>query len=261
VTKENLLHIHDYLERIAYQGELTPSLQTLQALQMAHLLTVPFENLSIHAPEPIILNDKALFEKIVERRRGGFCYELNGLFTALLRALGFDVIKLSAGVAMENGRYTPYFDHMLLMVTLDERWLVEVGFGDSFRQPLRVADQGVQAQNGRFYQLIPHGDTYTLMEKKGNKDWAPQYRFNLTAYEYSDYATMCHHNQTSPESHFTKGRICTLATVNGRKTLSELRFITTSLDGDRHEQQLADEMAFAQMLEIHFGIRINQFKR
>ncbi len=125
-----------YLQRINYDGPLAPSAETLRQLHLAHLLSVPFENLSIHRHEPIVLNDDALFEKIVRRRRGGFCYELNGVFAALLRSLGFNVTMLSAEVANNEGEFGEPFDHMTLMVTLDERWLADVGFGDSFREPL-----------------------------------------------------------------------------------------------------------------------------
>src|SRR4030095_1025369 len=113
-------NIEAYLKRINYSGSLEPTPETLRALQVAHLLAVPFENLSIHAGEPIVLNDDALFDKIVENRRGGFGYEANGLFAGLLRALGFDVTMLSAGVAKKEGGFGPDFDHMPLMVTLGE---------------------------------------------------------------------------------------------------------------------------------------------
>ena len=92
------MDVNAYLKRISYQGSRSPTAETLRALQVAHLRAVPFENLSIHNSEPIVLNDEALFTKVVERRRGGFCYECNGLFAALLLALGFDVIMLSAEV-------------------------------------------------------------------------------------------------------------------------------------------------------------------
>ena len=113
------MDIKAYLERINYHGSLAPTADTLRDLQVAHLLAVPFENLSIHAKEPIVLEDEALFTKIVERRRGGFCYEANGLFAALLRALGFDVRMLSAEVANGEGGFGPAFDHMALMVSLE----------------------------------------------------------------------------------------------------------------------------------------------
>src|SRR5262245_17464015 len=140
-----------YLDRINYRGPLNGDAETLRQLHLAHLRSVPFENLSIHAGEPIVLNDKALFEKIVKRRGGGFCYELNGLFSALLRSLGFKVDKLSAQVANASG-FSCDFDHMTLLVTLDERWLADVGFGESFVEPLRLDERGAQIQDGRTYR-------------------------------------------------------------------------------------------------------------
>src|SRR5438552_2368577 len=140
------MNIDAYLKRINYRGSLAPTAQTLQQLQVAHLLTVPFENLSIHSAEPIILGDDALFEKIVVRRRGGFCYELNGLFAALLRELGFEVAMLSAQVADAQGTFGPDFDHMTLLVNQDERWLADVGFGDSFSEPLLLDSRQEQVQ-------------------------------------------------------------------------------------------------------------------
>jgi N-hydroxyarylamine O-acetyltransferase len=218
------------------------------------LLSVPFENLSIHANEPIVLETEALFEKIVRRRRGGFCYELNGLFAALLRALGFEVAMLSARVANGEGGYTPEFDHMALLVTLDECWLVDVGFGDTFRQPLLLDDQNVQGQNGRAYRLDLDGEQRILWERKQGDDWKAQYRFSLQPYQFSDYEEMCHYHQTSPESHFRKSRVCSRATPEGRLTLSDMRFISTTLSGDRHERVVQGEEEYAMMLNEHFGI-------
>ena len=101
------MDIRDYLKRMNYQGSLEPTLQMLQALQMAHLLAIPFENLSIHYGQPIILQEETLYDKIVKRQRGGFCYELNGLFAWLLQQLGFSVTLLSAGVVNADGGFVP----------------------------------------------------------------------------------------------------------------------------------------------------------
>lgn len=100
------MDVNAYLKRINYYGQLAPTAETLRVLQVAHVRTVPFENLSIHNSEPIVLNDDALFAKIVERCRGGFCYQCNGLFAALLRALGVDVTMLSAEVAIPTGWFS-----------------------------------------------------------------------------------------------------------------------------------------------------------
>lgn len=247
------MNITAYLERINYQGPTTPSAETLRALQVSHLLTVPFENLSIHAGEPIVLQDDALFTKIVERRRGGFCYECNGLFAALLRALGFEVTMLSAEVADAEDGFSRPFDHMALMVRLERDWLVDVGFGDSFLEPLLLDERSEQVQGERAYRIAADGNYKVLYRRDADK-WMPQYRFTLKAHVYEDYAEMCHYHQTSPQSHFTQKRVCSRATESGRITLSEMRLIETLRDGQRQERILANQQEYDAVLQKHFGV-------
>jgi N-hydroxyarylamine O-acetyltransferase len=251
------LNINAYLERINYHGSIAPRPETLRQLQRSHLLTVPFENLSIHAHEPITLQDEALFTKIVENRRGGFCYEANGLFAALLRALGFNVAMLSAEVANAAGEFGPKFDHMTLLVSLAERWLVDVGFGDSFLEPLLLDEPGEQLQGHRAYRLVSDGKVFTLLQREAQEEWKAQYRFTLQSYSYADYAEMCRHHQTSPESHFTQARLCSRATEEGRITLSGMHLITTSTNSGpqtRQERTLTNEAEYAAILRDHFGV-------
>jgi N-hydroxyarylamine O-acetyltransferase len=250
----NIDHIEAYLDRINYHGPTAPTAETLRALQLAHLSAVPFENLSIHAGQPIVLEDEALFDKIVRRRRGGFCYEANGLFAALLRALGFDVRMLSAGVARPEGGFGPDFDHMTLLVSLEERWLADVGFGDSFREPLLLDERGEQVQGRRSYRILPDGDHFILMQRDGGGEWKAQYRFTLRPHVFADFEGMCRHHQTSPQSHFTKARICSRATGEGRVSLSEMRLITTTHDGGRQERTLSSREEYDAALREHFGI-------
>jgi N-hydroxyarylamine O-acetyltransferase len=247
------MNIDAYLKRINYSGSLEPTAETLRALQVAHLFAVPFENLSIHAGEPIVLNEDALFGKIVENRRGGFCYEANGLFASLLRALGFEVAMLSAGVATRDGGFGPDFDHMTLMVTLAERWLVDVGFGDSFLEPLLLDSRDEQVQGTRAFRIIEDNSRLILHRRDAGGDWVPQYRFTLQPHTFADYEQMCHFHQTSPESHFTKAPLCSLATADGRITLTGLRLITTSIQ-QRSEHPLADRDSFDHTLRDRFGI-------
>lgn len=248
------MDIQAYLQRINYAGPLAPTVETLRCLHVAHLLAVPFENLSIHSGEPVVLDDNALFDKIVGRRRGGFCYELNGLFAALLRALGFDVAMLSAQVANAEGIFGPDFDHLVLMVTLEDRWLADVGFGDSFLEPLQLDQQGEKVQGQRAYRIDPENGRLVLRQRTVEGEWKPQYRFTLKPYQYSDYAEMCRYHQTSPQSHFTRARICSRATPEGRVTLSDMRFITATEKGYRREQAPANDEEYAIMLREHFGI-------
>ena len=253
------MNVTAYLNRINYRGSLAPTAETLRALQVAHLRAVPFENLSIHAGEPIVLEEDALFTKIVDRRRGGFCYECNGLFAGLLRALGFDVAMLAAGVGRAAGGFSPDFDHMTLMVTLAERWLVDVGFGDSFLEPLLLDARTEQVQGTRAFRIIDDNSHLILMRRNDGGDWEPQYRFTLQPYTFVDYEEMCRFHQTSPDSHFTKGRVCSLATEDGRLTLSDMRLITTSnAQQRRDERTLTSEEEYDRVLRDQFGIVMNK---
>ncbi|MGH9345817.1 MAG: arylamine N-acetyltransferase family protein [Vicinamibacterales bacterium] len=244
-----------YLARITYQGPLAPTAEALRRLQTAHLRAIPFENLSIHTGEPIVLEDEALFEKVVTRRRGGFCYELNGLFASLLRRLGFDVTMLAAEVMNARGEYGPPFDHMALCVTLKDRWLADVGFGDSFLEPLRLDAGAVQTQGDRAYRMDRQGDYFVVMQRIGDAEWRAQYRCLLERHEYADYAEMCRYHQTSPDSPFTRRRICSRATLDGRVTLSGTRLISTEAAG-RQERELPDERDYVDALRDHFGIAL-----
>lgn len=259
---------HAYLDRIRCTDQLNletleQSLPLLRALHEAHLLAVPFENLSIHYGEPIMLDDEALYDKIVRRRRGGFCYELNGLFAWLLRQLGFTVTLLSARVAQADGGFTPEFDHMALLVRhqVGADWLADVGFGDAFRQPLRMQPAVEQdGADGHRYRLLyvdatDAGDGFWLMQRSGETGWGSQYRFTLQPHVMADFADRCHFQQTSPDSHFTQRRMCSLALPNGRITLSDRHLITT-LHGARRERDLASEDEYRDVLATRFGVTI-----
>jgi len=251
------LNVAAYLRRINYTGPLDPSPETLRNLHLAHLFSVPFENLDIHLGRPIVLEDDSLFDKIVERRRGGFCYELNGLFCRLLRELGFAAEKLTAGVANEQDGFDPYFDHMALLVQLERPWLVDVGFGDSFREPLLLDEPGNQTDKSGVYRIDRSGDELILMQLSQHDSWKPQYRFVLQPFEYADYEEMCHFHQTSPNSPFTKGRVCTLATPEGRITLRNMRLITT-VGADKHERLLESQDEHDTVLRELFGVELDR---
>lgn len=258
------MNVNAYLERIGYDGPLAPTAATLRNLQVAHLLTVPFENLSIHYDQPIVLEDEALFKKIVEHKRGGFCYECNGLFAALLRSLGFEVTMLSAEVANADGSFSQPFDHMALLVQLEQRWLVDVGFGDSFLEPLLLDDANEQVQGKRAYRVANEG-SYFSVSRQDHGEWKPEYRFTLQPYQYRDFAGMCRYHQTSSQSHFTRARICSRATADGgRITLNaaagtapiEMRLITTAHNGSRNEQTLRSREEYLEALRKNFGVVI-----
>jgi N-hydroxyarylamine O-acetyltransferase len=250
----NLRQVEQYLARIHWRGPVQITPETLRGLHLAHLRSVPFENLSIHLGESIRLDIDSLFDKIVARRQGGFCYEANGLFCALLNQLGFSASMLSAQVARSDGGYSPPYDHMVLLVQLANPWLVDVGFGDSFRLPLKLHEPGVQPESGRSYLLEPHGHGYLLKQNILDRGWEAQFKFALEPHPLRDFEDMCQFHQTSPTSHFRKSKLATLATEDGRITLSGMKLIRSGLDGSRSEVLLSNEHDYSAALAREFDI-------
>ena len=247
------MDVEAYLRRIGYDGPRDPSAETLRKLHRKHLYTVPFENLDIALGIPIHLDLDGLFDKIVYRKRGGFCYELNGLFYALLKALGFRVEMLSARVRSADGSFSREFDHMLLKVTLEEEsWIADVGFGDSSLDPvaMRPADP---KDWGPEFAVLPANEAWDLVRRQVDGSHIPAYRFTQIPRQLNDFSEMCLFHQTSPESHFTQNRVCTKALPNGRLTISGMRLIETR-DGVRRERALNGKGELRDCLSKQFGI-------
>jgi len=239
-----------YLERMAYRGDARPTPETLAALQLAHLLAVPFENLSIHSGEPIQLRPDWLFDKIVRRRRGGFCYELNGLFAELLNALGFEAEMLAARVYSGDGRLGIPFDHMCLRVRAGgAAWLADVGFGDNFVRPLRLDDPDEQSDGRRSFRIEADGDA-RIVRDEGRRS----YRFELVPHALGDFEPGSRYHQTSPESQFPRGRIVSRLTPDGRVSLTDDRLIVTGAGGDKREQPVTGPEEWWRVCAEQFGI-------
>jgi N-hydroxyarylamine O-acetyltransferase len=247
------MDVDAYLDRLGVEWPAAADLATLRRLQERHLATVPFENLSVHLGEPIVLDEEALFTKIVSRRRGGFCYELNGLFAALLRELGYAAELRAAQVFRPDGTPGPPLDHAAIVVRLDEPWLVDVGFGRFSRQPLRLSGVDAQADpEGEFLLLdARHGDVDVLLDGK------PQYRLEGRPRPLSDFVPMAWWQSTSPESHFTRSLTCSRPTSQGRVTLAGAKLIET-VDGVRHEVVLTGEDAIRMAYRVYFGIPLTR---
>jgi N-hydroxyarylamine O-acetyltransferase len=247
------MDVEAYLRRIQSDGPHSPSATTLRRLHRQHLCTVPFENLDIALGMLIRLDPDALFNKIVTRKRGGFCYELNGLFHGLLQALGFRTEMLSARVARSDGTFSPEFDHMLLRVDLEEPWIADVGFGDCFLDPLLLRHSDLGSNEAPEFALMQSSGTWDLVRLQSDGGHAPQYRFTEASRQFDDFADMCHFHQTSPESHFVQTRVCSKALPDGRVTVSGMRLIETR-DGERRERELENHEELRECLQQRFAI-------
>ena len=242
-----------YLKRIVYRGSVRPSIDVLRRLHVRHLLSVPFENLDIHLGRPIILDQELFYNKIVRDRRGGYCYELNGCFAWLLRELGFRVSMLSARVAGKNGGFSPDFDHMTLLVRLEEPWLVDVGFGDSFTEPKQLDSTRPQLDSGELYRIARKNRETLLSRWDEIGIWAPQYSFTLRPRKLEDFKARNRYQQTSPMSHFTKRRLISKLRPNGRVTLTDRKIILTNGE-QRSESPVRNSKQFDGLLTKYFHL-------
>ncbi len=247
------MDVSAYLARIGYEGPTQPTVEVLRNLHYCHLLSVPFENLDIGLKREIVCDEKSFVHKIVGLRRGGFCYELNGAFAALLRELGFRVTLLSARVPHADGSDGPEFDHLALRIDLEEPWLADVGFGDSFLKPLRLESADEQNEGRRSFRLVEESSVFELQMREPDANWKREYDFTLQPRQLGEFASMCRYHQTSPESPFTRKKVCSLATADGRVTLSDWKLIQTR-NGKREELILNSESEWRAVLKEQFGV-------
>ena len=274
--------VEGYLARIQYTGPIEPTSDVLFNLHRCHIQTVPFENLSVYGKEKITLSKVWLFDKIVRRHRGGFCYELNTLFSSLLDYIGFKVKKHAASVIRKTGIFGPPFDHLITIVDVEDGlWLSDVGFGDSFWMPIRFTGSPEhQEQPSGIYRIRKDGDYYFLEEKvkivvdefgreemakeelfpSSDSTWASRYRFDLIPRKTEDYLEMLEHHQTDLSSPFTHDRLCTVARPWGRVTLSGNKLVTSRFIGDNKVKKesleiVGGEEEVVKELEQKMGIR------
>ena len=236
-----------YLGRLGLAAPPPPTWAGLQQLVTRHLEAIAFENLDVMAGLRGDLTTQAVLHKVVIRGRGGFCYELNEAFGALLIHAGFQVRRIEARVwSAPRGRFGAPFDHLALVVSLPEgEYLTDVGFGDNNRTPLRFPADAVADVSGE-YTLGQASAGLWLLSRQDR----PLYEMTLAAQPLEAFATMHRFHQTSPESIFSQGLICTRATADGRITISGDR-LTVVAGGRRTQSVCADR---DRALEQYFGI-------
>ena len=245
-----------YLNRIgAEQFDFVPNLENLKYLQRQHLLNIPFENLDIHWKKPIDLKSESLYRKIVENKRGGFCYELNGLFFELLQKLGYKSKRISARVSDGKGNFGQEFDHLAIITRIeDEDYLVDVGFGDFIAEPIKINLDTEQIDLNGTFLIRRFDENYFEVAKKNGESFISQYIFTLFERDISEFEDMCLFHQTSPDSHFTQNKVCSLMCAGGRKTLTDKRFMTTKAN-QKEEVTINSEEEFGEILDREFGIK------
>ncbi|MDT6981848.1 arylamine N-acetyltransferase [Streptomyces lusitanus] len=256
-----------YLRRLGVSRPARPTPDALRELHLRHLETVPFENLSVHLGEEIVLDGKRLVDKVVTARRGGFCYELNGAFGALLTALGYDVTLLAARVYGDEGRLGIPYDHLALRVRTEDGgdWLADVGFGSHFHVPLVFAERGEQRDPVGVFR-IAEAEADAAGVRGGHeaadldvlRDGRPVYRLETRPRALGDFTAGAWWHRTSPHSHFTRSLVCSRVTADGgRITLSGRRLTRTAPDGTREEHESGSDAEVLAIYRDEFGIALD----
>ncbi len=244
-----------YLERIHFKDSLNLSIDTLQGLHVGHCLNIPFENLDIHRGQSISLDPDLLIEKIVHKNRGGYCYEMNGLFAYILEELGFKVTGLMARVLIH--RKPEPRNHHVLCVHVDGRdWLVDVGYGGrGLLAPIPIENKQMEKQFADTIRLVETSEDHWTLQTLIEENWEPQYEFNLAPYQPIDYIPGNYYHSTSPESLFTKIALCTMPTTDGFIQLRN-QHLTITANGKSVSEKAHSLDEYHRLLKKNFKIEL-----
>ncbi|MFG3116808.1 arylamine N-acetyltransferase [Streptomyces sp. NPDC048197] len=242
-----------YLHRMGTKRPEKPTTTALRELHERHVLSIPFENIDFNLRLPINMGADAI-PKITEQRRGGGCYELNGAFSEVLRALGYDVTVM-AGRVLEDGELGPLMGHLILKVIAEdspEPWLVDVGYGRGFRHPLRLDSRAPQEDPQGTFELreAPNGDLDVY------RNGSHQYRFEPRPRTVDDFRPTLWWFRSADDSPFLTQLFCTRPTVQGRVTLSGRKLVQV-VDGTRTKEELPDDEAVFAAYRTHFGFDLD----
>ncbi|MEV0120330.1 arylamine N-acetyltransferase [Streptomyces sp. NPDC050703] len=251
------LDIDAYLARLGHTGGTKPDLDTLRALHRAHVAAIPFENLEMMLGRPVPLDLAALQDKLVRRRRGGYCYEQNLLFAAALERIGFDVTGLGARVRV-GASATRAVTHMLLSVRVDgEAWHCDVGFGgEGLLEPMPLRE-GAEARQGEWrFRLHGERDGVLVLRTWRPDGWSDLYAYTSEPRLPVDYVVMNHYTSTHPMSSFIRRPVVQRAAPEARRRLVGDQLTVTRADGSVAERTVPVS-ELPDVLVREFGIELD----
>ena len=248
--------IDEYCERIGAPAGGGRTVERLAELQTAQLFTMPFENFDIQLGRGINLDPDHLIDKLIRHRRGGYCFELNGLFLSALRAFGFEARPLLARVHV-SGEPTGR-SHQLSLLNIDGRdWIADVGFGGACpRQPIPLQEGTESRQGPLTFRLQRHQLGNMLQLRQSDGSWQDQYSFDLTPVVPMDITYGNHFTSTHPDSFFTSARIAVRWSAEGQQRLFNFNATTTTASGEQQDQ-LSDDESYLSELTARFGIELD----
>jgi N-hydroxyarylamine O-acetyltransferase len=247
-----------YLQRLGFDTPPAPTLDTLRQLQRRHTGIFPFENLSTITGAPVLIDLASVEQKVLHGGRGGYCYELNNLFLALLQELGFEARGISGRVvlAQPEGTWTARTHRLSLVIIDGERYITDVGFGGMVpTAPLLLDTEAQQATPHEPYRIEKQVDGYMLRAQVAG-EWRAMYLFDLQRQEDIDYTLGNWYVSTHPESPFAK-RLMVARTGEGwRRTLNNGSFAIHHMGAESERREVADVDELIEVLEQEFGLRL-----
>lgn len=250
-----------YLARIGYIGPIEPTFDVLRAVHRQHLISIPYENLDIHLSRAVSLDLDTIFDKLVTRRRGGWCYEMNALLAWALGEIGFDVRLLSGTVGREQRGDAVEGNHLVLLVRLDQLYLADAGFGNAFLEPLPLVES--EHVQGPFVFRLERTPHLSPPLARGGDRWhfhnhahgGAGFDFTLAPRELSDFAAQCRWLQTSPESGFVRIAVCHRLRPDGVISLRGVVLQTVIADGVA-ERVIETEDDYRRTLREDFALEL-----
>lgn len=247
-----------YLQHLGFDAPPAPTLETLRQLQLRHTGVFPFENLSTITGAPVLIDLASVEQKVLHGGRGGYCYELNNLFLALLLELGFDARGISGRVvlAQPEGTWTARTHRLSLVIIDGERYITDVGFGGMVpTAPLLLDTEAEQLTPHESYRIEKQADGYMLRANVVG-EWRAMYLFDLQRQEDIDYTLGNWYVSTHPESPFAK-RLMVARTGDGwRRTLNNGSFAIHHMGADSERREVADVDELIKVLEQEFGLSL-----
>ncbi|MFS2096298.1 arylamine N-acetyltransferase [Pseudomonas sp. Pseusp11] len=258
MSEPRLTNLALYLQRLGFDAPPVPTLETLRQLQLRHTGAFPFENLTTLLGQPVLIDLPSIEQKVLHDGRGGYCYELNNLFLALLQTLGFEARGITGRVVMNQpeGAWTAR-THRLSLVILDGvRYITDVGFGGMVpTAPLMLDTDVEQLTPHEPYRIEQHADGYTLRANVGG-EWRAMYIFDLQRQEDIDYTLGNWYVSTHPESSFVKQLMVARTGEGWRRTLNNGSFAIHRMGSESERRQVTDVDELIGLLEREFDIRV-----
>ena len=224
--------LQQYLKRIKFEGEIQLNLEGIKKLMQSQIFSVPFENIDVQAGKAISLIGDDIVNQIVTKNRGGYCYQINGIFSLMLQEIGLPhyYIAVRPLVNPDPNAKT----HLAIIATIEnEEYLIDLGFGgNSIREPLKLSEIGTEIQHDwDTFSLVKTDENEFLLQILIGKEWTNLYSFDLTPQRWIDFKPANYYNYSNPDSVFTQKLIVVLQNPSGKKILSKnsLKSVTNGI--------------------------------